>query len=34
MAGRDDKFKYQSETIMMLGIFNPYWCVYPVCWIQ
>ena len=18
----------------MLGIFNPYWCVYPVCWIQ
>lgn len=24
MAGRDDKFKYQSETIMMLGIFNPW----------
>ena len=18
----------------MLGVFNPYWCVYPVCWIQ
>tara|TARA_Y100001937_G_scaffold71830_1_gene97713 strand:+ start:819 stop:983 length:165 start_codon:yes stop_codon:yes gene_type:complete len=17
----------------MLGFFNPYWCVYPVCWI-
>ena len=20
--------------LWMLGIFNPYWCVYPVCWIQ
>ena len=20
--------------LWMLGIFNPYWCVYPVCWIK
>ena len=19
--------------LWMLGFFNPYWCVYPVCWI-
>lgn len=18
----------------MMGFFNPYWCVYPVCWIS
>ena len=20
--------------LWMLGFFNPYWCVYPVCWIM
>ena len=20
--------------LWMLGFANPYWCVYPVCWIQ
>ena len=20
--------------LWMLGCFNPYWCVYPVCWIM
>ena len=20
--------------LWMLGLFNPYWCVYPVCWIM
>ena len=19
--------------LWMMGVFNPYWCVYPVCWI-
>ena len=20
--------------LWMLGFFNPYWCVYPVCWVM
>ena len=27
------KGKIWILILWMLGFFNPYWCVYPVCWI-